>query len=404
MKKILYTSLTGYPQNNSGGGNRIVYELIKNLSVKEYSRMYCSYPFFKDYGNAPLEADLIKYLPNRSKIGLKLWNNVPMYRLFTSSRVYRMWYSKRIESYLSRQSDILKPHVIHAHDPISLYYFRKNTAKKILTMHFKGGYVREMIDNGSLREVALKSEEDLKKYEDTTFQAANIVTFPSSAAMRLYFANNNVEPDQSKIRVVYNGVDIDNIINTKFNISELKNIGIPIHKNYIVNIAQHIKQKNIIGLLKALKNIKEKYDRNIYLINIGDGPDTHLYLDYINQHGLKDNVKFIGKVDNRIALQVIKKSKCFVLLSYNVVFDLVVLEALACGIPVIVSNEGGNREVIQNGINGYLVDPNNEHEIIDAICSNDKIKISQNALKSVKRFSVQEMVKNYQNIYYELCN
>jgi len=80
-------------------------------------------------------------------------------------------------------------------------------------------------------------------------------------------------------------------------------------------------------------------------------------------------------------------------------FGMVLVEAMACGIPVIGSNIGGIPEIIKDSFNGYLFEPGNEKDLTDKlskILSDEKLRkqLSANALKTVEnRFTVEKMIE-----------
>ena len=80
------------------------------------------------------------------------------------------------------------------------------------------------------------------------------------------------------------------------------------------------------------------------------------------------------------------------------IFDYVILEALACGTTVIASNEGGNKEIISHSQNGYLLRELNVSELIKIF--NDSKKISRLEItESVNSFDMNHFIKNYEAIY-----
>jgi glycosyltransferase involved in cell wall biosynthesis len=95
-----------------------------------------------------------------------------------------------------------------------------------------------------------------------------------------------------------------------------------------------------------------------------------------------------------------KTCDVYISLSERVVFDLVVLEALACGIKVIASNDGGNVEAIIDGYNGYLVDINDKEKIVE-LMRRDDYNIRENARISSFNFSISKMVEEYIKVYEE---
>ena len=115
--------------------------------------------------------------------------------------------------------------------------------------------------------------------------------------------------------------------------------------------------------------------------------------------GIKNNVKFLGKLSNNEVIKFIKLSDIFIMTSEKVIFDLVVLEALACGICCVVSNDGGNKEIIKDGINGYLIETNDIDKIAQKIISLDTNKTKFNAIETAKQFSVNKMVNEYFQLY-----
>ena len=83
-------------------------------------------------------------------------------------------------------------------------------------------------------------------------------------------------------------------------------------------------------------------------------------------------------------------------------FGLVILEAMYYGIPAIVPNVGGPTELVEDGINGYLVDPHNLDDVISKIChlmQNENLynSFSSFALKKSKQFSETKMVDEIEN-------
>ncbi len=92
-----------------------------------------------------------------------------------------------------------------------------------------------------------------------------------------------------------------------------------------------------------------------------------------------------------------KASKIFVLNSGYEGLPHIVLEAMACGLPVITTNVGGNPEVVQDGYNGLLVEYNNRKQLKEAILrlwNNKELqrKFIENGYKTLEKFSLKEMI------------
>ena len=103
-------------------------------------------------------------------------------------------------------------------------------------------------------------------------------------------------------------------------------------------------------------------------------------------------------------------SDLFILLSHREGLPISVLEAMACKIPIIVSDIKSLKEVIQNGISGFLVNRFNYNlisEVTYKLIYDKKLKskIIENAYKIVsKKFDINLTIRNYENLYIKLLN
>ncbi len=116
----------------------------------------------------------------------------------------------------------------------------------------------------------------------------------------------------------------------------------------------YIKQKRQDVLLKAFKKLIEK-GHNLELIIYGDGPDRSQLVKLTKELGISGFVEFAGNVAN--VEELIGDSKMMVLTSDYEGIPNVIIEALQSGVPVVSTDcsPGGARVLIQNGVNGYIV-------------------------------------------------
>lgn len=99
------------------------------------------------------------------------------------------------------------------------------------------------------------------------------------------------------------------------------------------------------------------------LLLVGDGPEKHRVTDIVKDSPYTDDVLFLGKQENITELFAISDLK--LLLSEKESFGLVLLEAMACGVPGIGTAIGGIPEVIDHGVNGYLVPLGDTQSVAD---------------------------------------
>ncbi len=156
---------------------------------------------------------------------------------------------------------------------------------------------------------------------------------------------------KEKIAVVYNGIDLD--------LYESTTVDEKYANPTIVTVCRLVAYKRVDDLIRALKILKLDFPE-IQLKIIGTGPKEN-YLRILSRDlGLEDNVNFLGKIrDTREMIKILKKSHVFALPSIAEGFGMVIIEAMACGLPYVASDIPPIREVTNGGIGGLLCKPKN---------------------------------------------
>jgi glycosyltransferase involved in cell wall biosynthesis len=235
---------------------------------------------------------------------------------------------------------------------------------------------------------------------------ADILTFPSNAAFKLMKRDHPLFGfEQKDVRIVPNGIDVAAI---QKQCTAFRKESTPLFpgKIKILNVSQHVHQKRFDRLLRALAPLKEKFD--FVLLNIGDGAllDKHRVL--AASLGLEERTRFLGKLNNDQVIQYMSRCDLFVMPSVDIVFDLVTLEAMATGLPVIVTGEGGNLELIRDGEDGFLTirdDIGNiKHAIESAIVEKERsTSIARAGLEKIQHYyTTSRMCEDYKKIYRDL--
>lgn len=208
-----------------------------------------------------------------------------------------------------------------------------------------------------------------------------------------------------KVVQIYNGIDLNKfrfIKKQKEDFVEFK----------IINISRinHVKKGQDI-LIKALKICKDKglkfkcdFVGGIYYY----GKNSFEYLkNLIEELDLEKEITFLG---NRTDIcELLSESDLFILPSRYEGLGLVVLEAMAVGVPVIASNIDGPAELITSGENGLLFEGENSSDLADQILYlyNNREKMNyfaENAYKYVQDFDISNMCKKYCELYGDLRN
>jgi glycosyltransferase involved in cell wall biosynthesis len=180
-------------------------------------------------------------------------------------------------------------------------------------------------------------------------------------------------------------------------------LNIPENAFLILQVASLSPEKRHEDAFTALDQlIDEDSCKDIFLVLVGDGPEKYkLHLkDLANQLGISKNVIFCGAQDD--VKKFYSAADMFTLTSSTEAFSVAALEAMAMGLPCVITDVGGAREMILEGTNGFLVEPNNPRRIAEGWSSVFKMKDALDPQKirswTVKHFSLRTCVHQYEKL------
>ncbi|AZI47454.1 N-acetyl-alpha-D-glucosaminyl L-malate synthase [Bacillus velezensis] len=212
-----------------------------------------------------------------------------------------------------------------------------------------------------------------------------------------------IKPDK-KIETIYNF--IDERVYLKKNTESIKEKhGILPDEKVVIHVSNFRKVKRVKDVIRVFRNIAAKTKAKLLLV--GDGPEKCVAWQLVEKYGLQDQVLLLGNQDRVEELYSISDLK--LLLSEKESFGLVLLEAMACGVPCIGTNIGGIPEVIKDQLSGFLVevgDIQTASEKALAVLEDKQLskRLTDHALKMVETaFSSQRIVSQYERIYDELA-
>ncbi len=214
-------------------------------------------------------------------------------------------------------------------------------------------------------------------------------------------------PDDS-IKVIYNGVDTDCFSpeNRALNLQKIREeLNIPVNTPLIINVANLLPVKNHAALLRALSLLHSELPvgQRPYLLLCGEGPEKENIVRYAGELGILSFIRMTGWVDE--IERYLAASDIFCLSSKSEGFPNAIIEAMATGIPCVVTDVGGNREGVIDGENGYVV-PNDDGEAISArllelIANPEKARRMGNSGREIaqERFSLERMISDTIRLY-----
>ena len=287
--------------------------------------------------------------------------------------------------------------IVHCHTPMGSVVARlasKNARKKyctrvIYTCHGFHFYKVSAINNWIL---FYPIERFLAKYTDT------LITIN----MEDYLLAKNKFGKKCKDINYLPGIGVDN---SKFNlkISDkekkqlLNELKLNEHDFIIIYPARLCPDKNQLLLINLMKELDNK---NIKLLLPGKDEYNGYYQKYVKENNIK-NVFFLGLRDD--ISKLLNISNLLIASSIREGFGINLVEALASNVPVIAVDNRGHREIVDDGVNGFII-KNNLEDLIDRfnMIYNDKDlynKLKSNGYKSVRKYFLDNSLKEMKNIY-----
>jgi len=204
--------------------------------------------------------------------------------------------------------------------------------------------------------------------------------------------------------VVYNGVDMERFNSAVRPAKDLQNIRES--KSRIIGFIgrmEYFKRPDLF-IKTAIEIIKKRKD--YHFVMVGDGSELPRCKRMVSERGLDDYFIFLGY--RRDIPQILKSFDALLLTSKGEGFGIVIIEAMAMGVPVFAVNDGAVPEIIKDKENGILLNDTEPkimaEKIIEILSDNILVnKIKLNAINDVRnRFSIESSVRKTQRIYDEL--
>lgn len=167
-----------------------------------------------------------------------------------------------------------------------------------------------------------------------------------------------------RVKVVPNGIDTK-----KFNFDKYESrekLGLDHDKKIVLFVGRLEPVKGLKYLIEAINILKDT--KNLELIIIGNGNEKNNLEVLVKDLKLNgENVTFTGKISNEKIPEYMAAADVFVLPSLSEGFPVVILEAMATGLPIVTTKVKGLPEIVEDNINGLLVPPQNPEELADKI-------------------------------------
>lgn len=351
------------PDLQIAGAQSLVVNILKYIDRKLFDICLCVlYPSY----NTKLDLELLK-------------EKIPVYYLGKHRGI-----DIRMISRLNRILNNFKPDIIHTHMYITRYPLIPTLVNRIpIRVHTLHTLAQQEVDFAG------------QIIQWLAFNFFNIIPISVSdnvaASVRKVYGVSSV--------TIYNGVPVERFIPIKTSTGDKK------EETVFINISGFRPEKNHRLLINAFTRVS-KIKKGIKLFLVGDGPLRSDIEKLVKEKKLQNKITFFGVRSD--ILKLLEKSDVLVLSSKREGFGLTIVEAMAAGKAVIATAVDGVPELIETGITGVLVPPNDPSALAAAMIklADDpglRIKMGEKGRKqAIKQFNITNTVRNYENFYMSL--
>jgi glycosyltransferase involved in cell wall biosynthesis len=216
---------------------------------------------------------------------------------------------------------------------------------------------------------------------------------------RTILANNANLVEDQKIKIIYNGIDLNNIENHVFNPLIVRQ-----NNEVIIGNASRFSEEKGHEFLIEMARILNEQNVNFKLLLAGKGKLENKYKKQVELFGLTKKVIFLGFVDDMTSFN--KTIDIFVLSSRYEGFGYVLVEAMAQQKPVLAFNIGSSSEIIENEVSGYLIEKFDIKQLVTKttyLINNKSIRdeMGRNGLKRVQeKFTIEKTLAEVEKIVF----
>ena len=247
--------------------------------------------------------------------------------------------------------------IIHVHHPMligrtAVYLSKKYDVPLTFTYHtryeqYLGCYTKwKMI------------EKLIPLYLHTFLKHCHFIFAPTRGMKDYLTENCKVYPE--RIGILPTGIESENFQVTDEKILEIRQKYQAENIPLLLTVSRMAQEKNIEFLLKSLALFKKRFGKSFRMLMVGDGDDRAAYERLSEELGLKDEIRFTGKIANQEIAPYFAAADVFCFASKTETQGIVILEAFAGGTPVVAVEASGVKDLVKSGLNGILTEENTE--------------------------------------------
>lgn len=349
-----------------GGLEKIVYEIVMGMDREVYNVEVCCFDELGAFAKKLIE------------------QNISVTLLRRNQKRYDVFYPIKLRNLLR----IKKTDIIHAHSGTFFHATQAGILARISAIIYTD-HGRHLV------------EPKMLLYMDRFcgFFAKKIVAV--SKELENYLINI-VRLPAKKMTTIINGINTNEYRAKEKSFRLLKELGITQKNRVVGTVGRLVEVKDQMTMIRAIVELA-KIIPDVVLVVVGDGTMMTKLKEYSVEQRIMQHIRFVGNRED--VPEILNIMEVFLLTSLSEGTSVSLLEAMACGVPAIVTNIGGNPSIVNDGENGFLVEPKNVSDIAKKLLilleSDDvRNKMGIKASETVRQYyALDKMIEKYDDIY-----
>jgi glycosyltransferase involved in cell wall biosynthesis len=289
---------------------------------------------------------------------------------------------------------VLQPDVIHAH---SIYVVFNKVITKLRSLN-KLQIPVIMTLHGLPKPLILPDGKETTDYNELVSDFGFDLVLAVSENVAEALKNHLDSSLHERVRTIYSGIDL----------SVFKPLP-DLEKQWDLAFMGRLERMKSVDLFPEMLSLLKVNHPGLKMMMTGEGSLKDWLFNEFDEMGVSSMVDYQGVVKTEDVPILINKSRIFLYPSREEPFGLSIVEAMACGVPVVTTDVFGPREIVRNNFDGIAVPPNDVESLataVERILGDDELRarISENGLKSVReRFDIRKYASQLLEIYSEFA-
>lgn len=360
----------------------------------------------KEYGFT-----VVRLKSNKMHIYPDQINKVPEAKEILGIKMPQLYYKNGLNvsinpySTIKRVLDNFHPDLIHDQTPgpVALAVFRYAKKRDIPLVSTDHAYPDNLTQQLKLPRVAKKPiNAMMNKYFVSFLKRSEYATMPTEQAVADLIPNKR-KPFKVPVEAISNGIDLSRFSKGKANKDIYKRFNIPSDKPIVLYVGRVDPEKSLNVLMDAFIKVHAK-NPDAHLVVVGDGTARPKLEEQIAEAGISGNAHFLGRIVGDDLPQLYRTGTVFAITSKTETQSIVLMEAMASGLPCVAVDAGAIHELVCTGKNGYLCQPDDSDAVAKGILNvinnpDRREKMSEESTKRAKKHDISHTLTCFENIY-----